>query len=122
MCERLHPGLIRGRTVDRGHLRACEPEVDRELPAVMDLILHRHPQDLRDAEVPHLPGPERELDGLVELIVAQLRNLGHGVVGGLLYPAADVVAVARRGPRTLRGGALHLARPVADPLIGREYP
>src|SRR6185295_1108937 len=73
----LHPGLVRGRPVDRRHLAVRHPQVHRELAAVMHAVHQHEPQDVHLAEVAHLLGRDEELHRLVELRVWRLADALH---------------------------------------------
>src|SRR3989442_1137293 len=43
---RLHPGLVGGGPIDRGHLGVRHPQVDRELSTVVHAVHQHQPQDV----------------------------------------------------------------------------
>src|SRR5437899_7609886 len=47
------PRLVRARSIDRRHFSAGDARVDRELPAVMDLIRKQKPEDVDPRNLAH---------------------------------------------------------------------
>src|SRR5262249_25008247 len=120
--RRLDPGLVARGSVDRRHLGAGHANVDRELSAVMHLVHERGPEDVHGAEVTHLAGADRELDGLAQILLARLRHPGEGLAAGRLERADHLLELRGRLRARTREIDLALERHSRQALLAHERP
>src|SRR5437899_8149110 len=72
------PRLILGRTVDRGNLAARHPEVNGELPAMVDHVVQHLPEKILPAHIAHLLWCRIELDRRTQLSIIHVADrVGH---------------------------------------------
>src|SRR5882762_3295311 len=102
------PRLVLGRAIDRRDFRAGHAEVDRELSAVVDLIVQQEPEHVEAPQVAHFLGSRHELDRRIELRVVHLLHLVADRFQGLLH-LADHALPGGGHRRHVRRGRLHLA-------------
>src|SRR5216117_3567585 len=90
----LHPGLVRGRPVDRRDLAIGHAEIDGELTAVVHLVHQHEPQQVHLAHITHLLRRHEELHCLIELRVECLEIRSTNALEDCSYTATTSVNVA----------------------------